>query len=52
MTLGPQQNQSVIVVSGLQAGERVAANGAFKLRDGVLVNAKEPVAALQKPAAG
>lgn len=49
VTLGPQQNESVLIVSGLQAGERVAANGAFKLRDGVLVNAKEPVAALQKP---
>jgi membrane fusion protein (multidrug efflux system) len=30
----------LIVSSGLSAGERIAANGAFKLRDGVLVNAE------------
>ncbi|MGI9296245.1 MAG: efflux RND transporter periplasmic adaptor subunit, partial [Pseudomonadales bacterium] len=47
---GPQENQSVIIISGLQVGERVAANGAFKLRDGALVSAKEPVAAVQKSA--
>ncbi len=51
VTLGPQENKTVIIVGGLKAGERVAANGAFKLRDGVLVSTKEPIAAVQKPAA-
>lgn len=51
VTLGPQEKKTVIIVSGVKAGERVAANGAFKLRDGVLVAAKEPVAVVQRPAA-
>ena len=29
----------IVIASGLRAGERVAADGAFKLRDGVLVSA-------------
>ena len=37
--LGPERNQHVIIIDGLNAGERLAANGAFKLREGVLVNA-------------
>ena len=28
----------IVIVSGLKPGERVAADGAFKLREGVLVN--------------
>lgn len=51
VTLGPQENQTVIIVSGVKAGERVAANGSFKLRDGVLVSAKQAVAVVQNPAA-
>lgn len=39
VSLGREENQSVIVTSGLRVGERVAANGAFKLRDGILVTA-------------
>ena len=42
--LGPQRGDLVVVTSGLTPGERVAANGAFKLRDGVLVDAKQNVA--------
>ena len=41
VSLGPQQGDMVIVTNGLQPGERIAANGAFKLRDGVLVNATQ-----------
>jgi membrane fusion protein (multidrug efflux system) len=37
VTLGPQRGDLVIITSGLQPGERVAGNGAFKLRDRVLV---------------
>ncbi|MDP6376135.1 MAG: efflux RND transporter periplasmic adaptor subunit [Pseudomonadales bacterium] len=39
VTLGPQRGDLVIVV-GVEVGERVAANGAFKLRHGVLVNGR------------
>ena len=39
VTLGPRQGEFIVVASGLQPGERVAADGAFKLRDGVLVSA-------------
>jgi len=38
VTLGAQQGESIIIASGLVAGEQVAADGAFKLREGVLVN--------------
>jgi len=38
--LGPVSGDEVTVVSGLKGGERIAADGAFKLRDGMLV---EPV---------
>lgn len=37
VTLGPQRGALVVVTSGLHPGERVAANGAFKLRDRALV---------------
>ena len=37
--LGPRRGELIVIASGLAPGERVAADGAFKLRDGVLVNA-------------
>jgi membrane fusion protein (multidrug efflux system) len=40
--LGPVAGEEVAVVAGLKGGERIAADGAFKLRDGMLVR---PVAA-------
>jgi membrane fusion protein (multidrug efflux system) len=49
VTVGAVDGSDVIVVSGLRAGERVAAIGAFKLQDGMLANvverAPEPAAA-------
>ena len=39
ITLGPQRGDLVVIASGLRPGERVAADGAFKLRDGALVSA-------------
>lgn len=42
VTLGPQQRDLVIVTSGLNAGDRIAASGSFKLREGVLVKAVPP----------
>ena len=38
----PSADDLVIVESGLQPGELIAATGAFKLRDGALVNLLEP----------
>ena len=38
VSLGPKQNGDVIVLSGLHEGDLVAANGAFKLSDGMLIN--------------
>lgn len=35
------QQQMVVIKSGLVVGERIAANGAFKLRDGIKVNLLE-----------
>jgi hypothetical protein len=35
----------VVVLSGLEPGERVAASGSFKLREGVLVNVADHAAA-------
>jgi membrane fusion protein (multidrug efflux system) len=40
--LGPQRGNMLIIAAGLEPGERVAADGAFKLRDGVLVNDVSP----------
>jgi membrane fusion protein (multidrug efflux system) len=37
--LGAENNQAVIILDGVKAGERVAANGSFKLRENLLVNA-------------
>ncbi len=39
VTLGPRRGEFIVIASGLRPGERVAADGAFKLRDGVLVSA-------------
>jgi membrane fusion protein (multidrug efflux system) len=39
VTLGPESDQMVVIISGLNSDERVAGNGAFKLRDGILVKA-------------
>ena len=38
--LGPQRGDLVVITSGVRVGERVAAAGSFKLRDGVLANAQ------------
>ena len=40
VSLGPNQGEQVIVLKGVAAGERIAANGAYKLRDGMLLNIK------------
>jgi membrane fusion protein, multidrug efflux system len=42
---GPVSGDSVIVLAGLDAGERVAATGSFKLRDGIRVQPAAPLAA-------
>ena len=38
VALGPQRGEEIIVASGLVPGDRVAADGAFKLKDGALVS--------------
>lgn len=38
VTPGAQHDAWVVISEGLAAGERVAANGSYKLRDGMLVN--------------
>ena len=48
--LGSENDQKVLVLSGLNAGERVAANGSFKLRENILVNAVVTDAVLQTTA--
>jgi membrane fusion protein (multidrug efflux system) len=48
VTPGPQRGELLVIAAGLRAGERVAANGAFKLREGVLVRGAEPA----EPSAG
>jgi membrane fusion protein (multidrug efflux system) len=40
--LGPERDGTTFVLAGLAPGERIAATGAFKLRDGVLVAARLP----------
>lgn len=42
---GPVLGDNVVILGGLQAGERVAASGSFKLREGVLVNVADQMAA-------
>lgn len=39
VTLGPERDGYTVVMEGVEPGEKVATTGAFKLRDGVLVNA-------------
>jgi RND family efflux transporter MFP subunit len=41
---GPVLGETVIVLSGLESGERIAAAGSFKLREGVRVQPPSPVA--------
>jgi membrane fusion protein (multidrug efflux system) len=41
VTVGAVDGSEIIVVSGLEAGDRVAAIGAFKLQDGMLANVVE-----------
>jgi membrane fusion protein (multidrug efflux system) len=42
---GPVLGETLIVLAGLEPGEQIAATGSFKLRDGVRVQAPEPLAA-------
>jgi len=42
--LGPVQGDRVVVTGGLDAGERIATKGSFKLRDGALVLVGSPPA--------
>ncbi len=42
VTVGAQRGDRVVITAGVEPGERVAGNGAFKLRDGALVRASEP----------
>jgi membrane fusion protein (multidrug efflux system) len=37
VTLGPSIGEDVVVLDGVRAGDRIAARGSFKLRDGALV---------------
>ena len=41
VTIGTEKDQRVVIESGLQANERVATNGAYKLHNGMLVHIKE-----------
>jgi membrane fusion protein (multidrug efflux system) len=41
---GPVLGDDVVILSGVEPGERVAASGSFKLRDGVLVSVADGVA--------
>jgi membrane fusion protein (multidrug efflux system) len=42
---GPVLGETVIVLGGVEVGQRVAASGSFKLREGVRVQASEPAVA-------
>jgi membrane fusion protein, multidrug efflux system len=44
VTAGPMLGDDVVILTGLAAGESVAASGSFKLREGVLVAAATPAA--------
>ena len=46
---GTMLGDDIVIYSGLNAGERVAASGAFKLRDGVLVVAAGEPARTPEP---
>lgn len=45
---GPVLGETVIVLSGVEAGQQLAASGSFKLREGVRVQALEPAAPAAK----
>jgi membrane fusion protein (multidrug efflux system) len=49
---GPMLGDEVVILSGLAAGESVAASGSFKLRDGVLVAVATAAAASESRANG
>lgn len=40
VTIGSEKNRSVLIEQGLEVGEKIAANGSYKLRDKMLVNIK------------
>ena len=42
---GPVLGETMVVLSGLERGERIAASGSFKLREGLRVQPQDPVAA-------
>lgn len=42
---GPVLGDTVIVLSGVEVGQRLAASGSFKLREGVRVQAQDSAAA-------
>jgi membrane fusion protein (multidrug efflux system) len=48
VTSGPALGETVLVLGGLSAGERVAAAGSFKLRDGVRVQPATTLAAADR----
>lgn len=50
VTLGENLGSRVIVLSGLSAGETIAASGSFKLRDGALVMEAPPSPPATQPA--
>ncbi len=41
VTIGTEKNQRIVIESGLQADERIATSGSYKLHNGMLVNIKE-----------
>lgn len=45
---GPVLGETVIVLSGVEVGQRLAASGAFKLREGVKIEALAPAPAASK----
>ncbi len=52
VTPGPLDSSEIIVLDGLQPGERIAAIGAFKLQDGMLVHVVERARDSEAPAVG
>ncbi|MCC7516149.1 MAG: efflux RND transporter periplasmic adaptor subunit [Pseudomonadales bacterium] len=41
VTIGEEKNRSIVINNGLQAGERIATQGAYKLQPGMLVYIKD-----------
>jgi len=52
VTVDALQGDQVVISQGLEAGERVAASGAFKLRESALVALSNPPAAAGAAAGG